>query len=143
MIPGFFFTLFMVLIDILSLETISSSPPSTVSTPRSSQEEDQLDELWFPSSPDTEPPLVEQVENAKIGMSCASNADFSDVLDYRGGTNAQITTDRWHGRFNQAHRSWKNVRSHFYLNIPSFTINQHEFFSTPSDLANKSMSTSS
>ncbi|EDR04436.1 uncharacterized protein LACBIDRAFT_330568 [Laccaria bicolor S238N-H82] len=47
-------------------QTISSSPPSTISTPRSSQEEDQLDELWFPSSPDTEPPLVEQVENAKI-----------------------------------------------------------------------------
>ena len=129
----------MLLIDILPIETISSSPPSTVSTPRSSQEEDQLDELWFPSSPDTEPPLVEQVENAKIGTSCASNADFSDVLNNRGGKNAQITTDRWYGRFNQGRRSWKNVRSHFYLNIPSFTINQHEFFSTPSDLANKSM----
>ena len=46
------------------------------------------------------------MENTKIGTSCASSTDFSDVLDYRGGTNAQITTDRWH---NQAHRSWKKV----------------------------------
>ena len=34
--------------------------------------------------------------------------------------------DWWH---NQAHHSWKNVCSHFYLHIPSLTINQHEFFS--------------
>lgn len=50
-------------------ETIRSSPPSTPSSARNdSDNEDQLNELFFHSSPPTtDPPLVEEVENAKMG----------------------------------------------------------------------------
>ena len=47
-------------------ETIRSSPPSTPIS-RCGDELDELDDIRFPSSPNTTPPRVFEIENAKMG----------------------------------------------------------------------------
>ncbi|KAF8971848.1 hypothetical protein BDZ97DRAFT_1913740 [Flammula alnicola] len=53
----------MVVVD--GWETFKSSPPSTPLS-KGSDSEDQLDQLFLESSPNTEPPLVEELINAKM-----------------------------------------------------------------------------
>ncbi|KAJ3514549.1 hypothetical protein NLJ89_g2311 [Agrocybe chaxingu] len=52
----------MVIVD--GWETIKSSPPSTPSSTNS--DEDQVDQLYLPSTPETEPTLAEELEKAKM-----------------------------------------------------------------------------
>lgn len=60
-------------------ETFNTSSPPSISSPTSSQEEAEIDELFETSSPDTEPPhFVEMLTASKMGTYPISISIFSE-----------------------------------------------------------------
>ncbi|PPQ89986.1 hypothetical protein CVT25_009626 [Psilocybe cyanescens] len=123
------------LVIVSGWQAIQSSPPSTPSV-RGSDSEDQHDQLLFPSSPDTEPPLVEEINKTKMGRDLLFSLpiyrkqcfyDTHLMTTQRGPYTA--FAENWRDeRGHAAHISWENT---FLQPLLLHTKSEHEHVLRP------------